>query len=135
FMRPTPAPRCAMGPACFIRCHQHRGYADTERRGGQRRYCEWLFGSYLCSVVSPARGAGMDHADWLSRLLEMIPVRGVLDLRCFLAAPWRIEYEQSPRGEIPYHAVASGSALLEAPAGTPPPKHDAGDHLLPAHPA
>ena len=72
----------------------------------------------------------MHHADWLSRLLEMIPVRGVLDLRCFLAAPWRIEYEQSPRGEIPYHAVASGSALLEAPAGTRPRKLVAGDIVL-----
>jgi hypothetical protein len=26
--------------------------------------------------------------DWLSRLLEMIPVKGTLDYRCFLGAPW-----------------------------------------------
>src|SRR5215468_7385110 len=72
----------------------------------------------------------MDQADWLSRLLEMIPVSGILDLRCFLAAPWRIEYEQSPPGEIPYHVVIGGSAVLEAPTGTRPRKLTAGDIVL-----
>ena len=28
--------------------------------------------------------------DWLSRLLEMMPVKGTLDYRCFLGAPWRM---------------------------------------------
>jgi AraC family transcriptional activator of mtrCDE len=72
----------------------------------------------------------VDQTDWLSRLLEMIPVSGVLDLRCFLAAPWRIEYEQSPSGEIPYHVVIGGSAVLEAPPGTRPRKLTAGDIVL-----
>jgi hypothetical protein len=27
--------------------------------------------------------------DWLSRLLEMTPVKGTLDYRCFLGAPRR----------------------------------------------
>jgi hypothetical protein len=27
--------------------------------------------------------------DWLSRLLEMTPVKGTLDYRRFLGAPWR----------------------------------------------
>jgi AraC-like DNA-binding protein len=36
--------------------------------------------------------------NWLSRLLEMIPVRGTLDYRCFLGAPWRIDL----RAEISY---------------------------------
>jgi AraC family transcriptional regulator, activator of mtrCDE len=57
----------------------------------------------------------VDRVDWLSRLLEMIPVSGRLDYRCFLAAPWRIDYEQSPPGEIPYHVVLSGSVVLEEP--------------------
>jgi AraC family transcriptional regulator, activator of mtrCDE len=72
----------------------------------------------------------MDYVDWLSRLLGMIPVSGKLDLRCFLAAPWRIVYEQSPQGEIPYHVVASGSVVLEVPAGAPPRKLAAGDIVL-----
>jgi len=29
--------------------------------------------------------------DWLSRLFEMTPVRGRLDLRCAYGAPWRID--------------------------------------------
>ena len=34
--------------------------------------------------------------DWLSRLFEMMPVRGQLDLRCNYGAPWRID--QGPGG-------------------------------------
>lgn len=71
-----------------------------------------------------------DYVDWLSLLLEMMPVSGRLDIRCFLAAPWRIEYEQSPPGEIPYHVVARGSAVLEVPAGAPPRKLASGDIVL-----
>jgi hypothetical protein len=37
----------------------------------------------------------VDRIEWLSRLLEMIPVSRRVDYRCFLAAPWRIDYEQS----------------------------------------
>ena len=40
--------------------------------------------------------------DWLSRLLEMIPIKGTLDYRCFLGAPWRIDFPTSELGEIPY---------------------------------
>jgi AraC family transcriptional regulator, activator of mtrCDE len=72
----------------------------------------------------------VDRIDWLSRLLEMIPVSGRLDLRCFLAAPWRIEYEQSQPGEIPYHVVLGGSVVLEVPVGGPPWKLVAGDIVL-----
>ena len=68
--------------------------------------------------------------DWLSRLLEMIPVNGGLDYRCFLAAPWRIEYEQSEPGEIPYHIVLSGSVVLEEPRGGFRLKLVAGDIVL-----
>jgi hypothetical protein len=32
-----------------------------------------------------------DTRDWVSRLLEIIPVTGTLDYRCFLGAPWRID--------------------------------------------
>jgi AraC family transcriptional activator of mtrCDE len=74
--------------------------------------------------------------DWLSRLLDMVPVRGRLDLRCFYGAPWRIEQGPAAAGEIPYHAVLSGSATLEDPAGGPPKRLMAGDILLlPTNPA
>lgn len=68
--------------------------------------------------------------DWLSRLLEMTPVRGQLDLRCQYGAPWRIDQEASADGEIPYHVVVSGSALLEDPAGGEPKRLATGDILL-----
>ena len=57
--------------------------------------------------------------DWLSRLLDMMPVRGHLDLRCFYGAPWRIEEDRAKPGEIPYHVVLGGSAVLEDPTGGP----------------
>jgi AraC family transcriptional activator of mtrCDE len=58
--------------------------------------------------------------DWLSRLFELIPVQGRVDLRCFYGAPWRIEQGPALTGEMPYHVVLGGSAILEVPAGGPP---------------
>jgi AraC family transcriptional regulator, activator of mtrCDE len=71
--------------------------------------------------------------DWLSRLLEMVPVRGTLDYRCFLGAPWRIDFAASELGEVPYHVILGGAALLEDPADGPPRKLVAGDILLFPH--
>ena len=68
--------------------------------------------------------------DWLSRLLEITPVRGQLDLRCRYGAPWRIDQSASAAGEIPYHVVLSGSALLEDPEGGAAQPLAAGDILL-----
>jgi AraC family transcriptional activator of mtrCDE len=71
--------------------------------------------------------------DWLSRLLEMMPVRGTLDYRCFLGAPWRIDFAASELGDIPYHVILGGSAVLEDPEGGPARKLTAGDVLLFPH--
>ncbi|TPM26972.1 AraC family transcriptional regulator [Mesorhizobium sp. B2-3-5] len=68
--------------------------------------------------------------DWLSRLLDMMPVTGRLDIRCFYAAPWRIAYDTSQPGVLPYHVVLSGSALLESSSGGPPKRLVAGDILV-----
>src|SRR5260370_37935570 len=68
--------------------------------------------------------------DWLSRLLDLVPVRGHLDLRCFYGAPWRIDEDRAAEGEIPYHVVLGGAAVLEDPAGGPPTRLQAGDILL-----
>ena len=68
--------------------------------------------------------------DWLSRLLELVPVRGRLDLRCFYGAPWRIDQGPAVSGEIPYHVVLGGTAVLEDAAGGPPQRLVAGDILL-----
>jgi AraC family transcriptional regulator, activator of mtrCDE len=68
--------------------------------------------------------------DWLSRLFEMMPVRGRLDLRCSYGAPWRIDQGPGEANEIPYHAVLAGSAMLEDPAGGRPLRLNAGDILL-----
>ena len=71
--------------------------------------------------------------DWLSHLLEMVPVHGHLDLRCFYGAPWVIAQDRARPGEIPYHIVVSGSAVLEDPSGGPPRHLTAGDILLFPH--
>ncbi len=63
----------------------------------------------------------------------MMPVNGHLDIRCFYGAPWRIDTAPSPAGEIPYHAVVSGSAVLETPGGGPPRRLKAGDILMLPH--
>src|ERR1700722_15761231 len=68
--------------------------------------------------------------DWLSRLFEMMPVRGRLDLRCSYGAPWRIDQGPCEANLIPYHAVLAGSATLEDPAGGRPLQLKAGDILL-----
>ena len=49
-----------------------------------------------------------DARDWLSRLLEMIPVRGTVDYRCFLGAPWRIDFAASELGEIYFTSYLAG---------------------------
>jgi AraC family transcriptional regulator, activator of mtrCDE len=68
--------------------------------------------------------------DWLSRLLEMTPVRGQLDLRCQYGAPWRIDQKAFGSGEMAYHIVLSGSALLADPEGEGSERLEAGDILL-----
>src|SRR6266404_7253181 len=68
--------------------------------------------------------------DWLSRLFEMVPVRGRLDLRCSYGAPWRIDQGPGEPNEIPYHAVLAGSAMLQDPAGGRPLHLKVGDILL-----
>ncbi|WP_423414793.1 cupin domain-containing protein [Hyphomicrobium sp. B1] len=79
----------------------------------------------------------MTHIDWLSSLLHIVPVSGRAEHRCFFAAPWRLEYEPSEPGEIPYHVVLAGSAHLEGLDGEPSRTLNAGDILLltrgPAH--
>ena len=70
--------------------------------------------------------------DWLSHLLDLVPVRGQLELRCLYGAPWQVAYEQSPRGEMPYHVILAGSALLKgAPGGVQ--RLEPGDILLLLH--
>ena len=57
--------------------------------------------------------------DWLSRLLEMMPVSGRLELRCLYGAPWQVVYGQGAAGDIVYHVVLSGTAMVNDPDGGP----------------
>jgi AraC family transcriptional activator of mtrCDE len=70
--------------------------------------------------------------DWLSRLLAMVPVSGHLDYRCFLGAPWRVGFDAAATGEIAYHIILGGSAVLEA-SGLPPRRLTSGDMVLLPH--
>lgn len=58
-----------------------------------------------------------DPKDWLSQLLELIPIRGRLEHRCFFGAPWQLDYDPSQAGHLPYHIVLAGSAVLDGPQG------------------
>jgi AraC family transcriptional activator of mtrCDE len=50
-------------------------------------------------------------------------------------APWRIEQGPGEQGEMPYHAVLGGTAVLEDPTGARPLQLKAGDILvLPGNP-
>jgi AraC family transcriptional regulator, activator of mtrCDE len=71
--------------------------------------------------------------DWLSRFLDIIPVSGHLDIRCLYAAPWRLTIDRSKPGEVPYHIVVEGAAMLEDPARGRPLLLTAGDILLFPH--
>ncbi|PRX21151.1 AraC family transcriptional activator of mtrCDE [Paraburkholderia sp. BL18I3N2] len=71
--------------------------------------------------------------DWLSRLLGMMTVRGQLELRCSYGAPWEVIYSDSDPGEMPYHIVLSGSAVLETPGAGKPQYLGAGDIVMLAH--
>ncbi len=72
-----------------------------------------------------------DQIDWLSRLLELVPVSGRVEHRCFFGAPWRLDWEPTSFGQIPYHVVLAGSATLEVSAGRPTTyRLHAGDILL-----
>lgn len=75
----------------------------------------------------------LDQIDWLSRLLELVPVSGRVERRCFFGAPWRIDQESAASGEIPYHVVLAGSATLDAFMGHPARRLHAGDILLLPH--
>jgi hypothetical protein len=60
--------------------------------------------------------ANMENAhDWVSRLLKMMPVKGTADYRCFLGAPWRIDFPAYGFGEIPYHVILGGVGRVGGP--------------------
>lgn len=71
--------------------------------------------------------------DWLSTLLNIVPVAGRLEVRCLYGAPWKVSYEASPPGEMPYHVVLSGTAFIEGDDSTPTQVLHAGDIVLLPH--
>jgi AraC family transcriptional activator of mtrCDE len=75
----------------------------------------------------------MLQGDWLSQLLDMMTVTGQLEVRCAYGAPWRIVHGSSSVGDIPYHVVLSGSAVLEDPRDGSTRQLGAGDILLLPH--
>jgi AraC family transcriptional activator of mtrCDE len=68
--------------------------------------------------------------DWLSRLLEMMPVTGKLELHCLYGAPWRVAYEQGATQDIVYHVILSGEAWLNDRDGNGAQRLTSGDILL-----
>lgn len=71
--------------------------------------------------------------DWLSRLFEMVPVTGRVEHRCFFGAPWRLDNPAGAGGQIPYHIVLAGSAVLDDIHGRTVKRLEAGDILILPH--
>jgi AraC family transcriptional regulator, activator of mtrCDE len=71
--------------------------------------------------------------DWLSTLLNMMPISGQLELRCQYTGPWRVAESPSSKGEMPYHVIVDGSAVLEDQDGGPSQRLEPGDILLLPH--
>src|SRR6201985_74783 len=71
--------------------------------------------------------------DWLSHFLSMTPVTGRLETRCLRGALWRVTYEASPAGEMPYHIVVAGEATLANSSGKVIETLTAGDIVVLAH--
>jgi len=75
----------------------------------------------------------MSDIDWLSSLLQMITVKGRLEVRCAYGAPWRVEWDRSAAREIPYHVVLKGRATIEDPESGTVRELAAGDIVLLPH--
>ncbi|WP_233260121.1 AraC family transcriptional regulator [Luteibacter sp. OK325] len=86
---------------------------------------------YVLYAAQKDHEVSMSHdIDWLSRFLATVSVTGRLEIRCLYGAPWNITYIDSPPGEMPYHLVIRGTAVLEPPPGGKPTTLAAGDILL-----
>jgi AraC family transcriptional activator of mtrCDE len=72
----------------------------------------------------------LESADWLSHLLNLVPVSGQVEHHCLFGAPWRLDFDLSRAGEMPYHIVLAGSAVIDDPDGGPPLRLSAGDILI-----
>lgn len=72
----------------------------------------------------------LESADWLSHLLDLVPVSGQIEHHCLFGAPWRLDFETAALGEIPYHIVLAGTALVDDPHGGPALRLSAGDILI-----
>ena len=71
--------------------------------------------------------------DWLSQLLERVPIDGRVDYRCLLGVPWRLDMPTLSAGQMHYHIVLQGTMVLEEPNSGPPLTLVAGDILLLTH--
>lgn len=70
--------------------------------------------------------------DVLSRLLTLYPIQVVLDYRCRLGAPWRLDEPAVAFGMAPYHLIVEGNAWLDI-AGEPSIALHAGDIVMLPH--
>jgi AraC family transcriptional activator of mtrCDE len=68
--------------------------------------------------------------DWLSQVLELIPVKGQIDIRCSFGAPWEVAEPPAAPGEMPYHLVLEGEAVVQLPGQAEDARLSAGDILL-----
>ncbi|UPG87749.1 AraC family transcriptional regulator [Luteibacter aegosomatis] len=70
--------------------------------------------------------------DALTRVLELMRMQGVLDLRCQIGGTFDLDHDPLPAGEAPFHLVLSGAGRIELP-GSPPVELHAGDLVVMPH--
>lgn len=70
--------------------------------------------------------------DALTRVLELMRMQGVLDLRCQLGGAFDIDHDPVPAGEAPFHLVLAGEGRIELPDRPPVPLR-AGDLVVLPH--
>lgn len=75
----------------------------------------------------------MSQVDWLNQLLQIINISGQLEVRCGYGAPWRTSWDKAAAGEIPYHVVLKGRAILENPETEAVTELTSGDIVLLPH--
>jgi AraC family transcriptional regulator, activator of mtrCDE len=71
--------------------------------------------------------------DWLSQLMSLMTVCGRLEIRCAYGAPWQVVYKESAPGEMPYHVILRGSAVLDLPGRGGSQPLAAGDIVMMPH--
>ncbi len=84
---------------------------------------------FFISVFLPPFSSGSPQSTISRKHLNMVETPSFFSSQ----HPWQINQDVSAKGEIPYHVIVGGSAVLEYPEGGPARQLMAGDILVLPH--